>query len=207
MSDPQPSITIRAAAASDLEAVVTLDRLDTVVAKEGYWRDIVERCITARRADRVFLVGEAGGDVVGFVVGEVRAWEFASPSCGWAFAANVSPGLREHKIGSRLLVEICVPFQGDRCRRGAHHDIAPRYPSDLRPADAEEGAARPIAAALCEIREEIDELATATLNSITLNSVLRHAAKTARSDRAEPAIDRRTAVPIGQANLSTRGRF
>ena len=111
MSDPSPSITIRAAAAGDLEAVVTLDRLATGVAKPGYWRDVVDRYITARRANRVFLVAEAGGDVVGFVVGEVRAWEFGSPPCGWVFAVNVSPGLRERKIGSRLLDEICARFK------------------------------------------------------------------------------------------------
>ncbi len=111
MSDPQVTITIRAATAGDLEAVVTLDRLATGVAKQDYWRDIVQRYIAARRADRVFLVAEAGGDVVGFVVGEVRAWEFGSPPCGWVFAVNVSPGWRERKIGSRLLDEICARFK------------------------------------------------------------------------------------------------
>ncbi len=77
----------------------------------------------------------------------------------------------------------------------------------LGPTDASDGAASPIAAALCDVRDEIDELATATLQSITLKSVLRHAEKTARSDRTGPAIDRRTAVPIGQAGSTSRGQF
>ena len=111
MSDPQPPITVRAAAAGDLEAVVALDRRATGVAKEDYWRDIVHRYIATARTDRVFLIAEAGGDVVGFVVGEVRAWEFGSPPCGWIFAVNVSPDLRERKIGSLLMDRICACFK------------------------------------------------------------------------------------------------
>ena len=100
-------------------------------------------------------------------------------------------------------------FAGNPRRTTLHHVIGLFDPSasDLGPADAEKGAASPIAVALCEVRDEIDGLATATLSSIILNSMLRHAAKTTRSDRVGPAIDRRTAVPIGQAILSNRGRF
>ena len=95
-------------------------------------------------------------------------------------------------------------------RRTTLHDVNALFEpsaSDLGPADAGDGAASPIAAALCDVRNEIDELATATLKSITLKSVLKHAAKTTRSDGAGPATDRRTAVPIGQASSSNRSRF
>ena len=98
-------------------------------------------------------------------------------------------------------------FAGKPRRTTLYHVIALFEPSasTLGPADAEAGTVSPIAAAPCDFRDVIDDLATAMLNSIALNSVLRHAAKTARSDRAGPAIDRRTAVPIGQAILSNVG--
>ena len=95
-------------------------------------------------------------------------------------------------------------------RRTTLHDVIVLFEpsaSDLGPADAEKGAASPIAVALCDVRDEIDELATVTLKSITLKSVLKHAAKTTRLDRAGPTIDRRTAMPIGQASSPNRSRF
>ena len=49
-------------------------------------------------------------NLVGFVVGEVRAWEFGSPPCGWVFAVNVAPEWRERGVGARLFDEICGCF-------------------------------------------------------------------------------------------------
>ncbi len=98
-------------------------------------------------------------------------------------------------------------FAGNPRRTTLHDVIALFEPaaSDLGPDDGSDGAASPIAAALCDVRDEIDELATATLKSITLKSVLKHAEKTARADRTGPAIDRRSVVPIDQASSSNRG--
>ena len=49
-----------------------------------------------------FLVAEAEGRVVGFVIGEVRDWEFGSPPCGWVFAIDVDPTVRQRGIGAAL---------------------------------------------------------------------------------------------------------
>ena len=85
---------------------------------------------TARRAqaERQFLVAEAGGRVVGFVIGEVRDWEFGSPPCGWVFGIDVrsrsAPGRRRH-----------APAAGDlrrlpprRRAQGAHDALARQQP-------------------------------------------------------------------------------
>ena len=61
-------------------------------------------------------MAEIAGRVEGFVIGEVRAWEFGSPPCGWVFAIQVRPGLppgrRRHAV-----------VRGDRDRfRGAGVD-------------------------------------------------------------------------------------
>jgi len=55
------------------------------------------------RGGRQFLVAEAGGRVEGYVVGEVRDWEFGSPPCGWVFAIGVRPDARLGGIGTHLL--------------------------------------------------------------------------------------------------------
>lgn len=99
-------ISIRDAKPSDLEYVIALDRVGPHEDKPDYWRGIFDHYVTGRNV-RLFLVAETDDQVVGFIVGEVRAWEFGSPPCGWVFAFAVSPKEREMGIGQRMFEEIC----------------------------------------------------------------------------------------------------
>ena len=100
-------LVIRAAAAADITAVSRLDSRITGISKADYWEDMFERY--GKRPDRFFLIAEQpGGSVVGFIIGEVRAWEFGSPPSGWIFALGVDPRTRLKKIGSRLFQAICA---------------------------------------------------------------------------------------------------
>jgi GNAT superfamily N-acetyltransferase len=56
-------------------------------------------------------VAEADGRVHGYVVGEVRDWEFGSPPCGWVFGLGVRPDARLRGTGTRLLERICAAFR------------------------------------------------------------------------------------------------
>lgn len=105
--------SIRPAKAADLDTVVALDEIGTGLAKPDYWQDMFARYVRRRRTGRHFLVAEAADAVIGFVVGEVRAWEFGSPPCGWVFAVNVSPDWRERGVGGRLFEAICRRFAAD----------------------------------------------------------------------------------------------
>src|SRR6266568_3712606 len=100
-------ITIRNAKPGDFDAIITLDEAGPKEDKTGYWRGILEHYVIAGRADRIFLVAEMGDSLVGFIVGEVRAWEFGSPPCGWVFALTVAPVAREMGIGKQMFDEIC----------------------------------------------------------------------------------------------------
>ncbi len=101
-SDPSKNgLTIRAAALADVAAVSRLDTRITGMTKLEYWADMFERY--GQRPNRYFLIAEDGkGNLVGFIIGEVRAWEFGSPPSGWVFAIGVDPDSRLHKTGSRL---------------------------------------------------------------------------------------------------------
>jgi ribosomal protein S18 acetylase RimI-like enzyme len=110
---PQPEhgdVRIRAARLSDLAAVVALDAEDTGISKPAYWKSRFE-WYAGRRPDRFFLVAERQDAMLGFIVGEVRAWEFGSPPSGWIFAIGVSREARLHGIGSMLFAEMCVRFR------------------------------------------------------------------------------------------------
>ena len=47
---------------------------------------------------------------VGFIIGEVRAWEFGSQPCGWVFAEGVSPDARLAGVGTALFNAIRQRF-------------------------------------------------------------------------------------------------
>jgi ribosomal protein S18 acetylase RimI-like enzyme len=55
--------------------------------------------------------------VVGFIVGEVRAWEFGQPPAGWVFAIQVDPKLRLKGAGSALFDALCAKFREQGVRR------------------------------------------------------------------------------------------
>lgn len=100
-------VTIRDAIASDFDAVVELDLVGDPEGKPDYWRGIFDRHVSTVRTDRIFLVAEIDNTVVGFIVGEVRAWEFGSPPCGWVFAMSVSTRSRELGVGELMFKEMC----------------------------------------------------------------------------------------------------
>lgn len=104
-------INVRAAELADLDAIIDIDAGITGLRKTDYWYELFHRYGGGRSSQRLFLVAEAGGAVQGFVIGEVRDWEFGSPPCGWVFAINVRPAARVAGIGTRLLEAVCEGFR------------------------------------------------------------------------------------------------
>lgn len=104
-------VRVRAARAGDLAQVIAIDAQITRLRKPAYWREIFRRYGRGRRRASRFLVAEAAGRVEGYIVGEVRDWEFGSPPCGWVFVLGVRPGSRLAGIGTRMLEAICAAFR------------------------------------------------------------------------------------------------
>lgn len=110
-ADAPSGVAIRPVRQADLAEVVAIDAKVTGLEKKSYWRSIYERYGTGGVPGRQFLVADMGGRVVGFVIGEVRDWEFGSKPCGWVFAIDVHPAARQAGVGSRLLEAICAAFR------------------------------------------------------------------------------------------------
>lgn len=92
----------------DLDQVIALDATVTGIEKRAYWERVWRRYGKAQPGEqRWFLVAVAGNEVVGFVIGEVRDWEFGSPPCGWLFAIDIDPRVRLAGIATRLLGALC----------------------------------------------------------------------------------------------------
>jgi GNAT superfamily N-acetyltransferase len=105
------AVRVRQVRQADLEVVIALDAQVTGLKKADYWAELYRRYGTGRRRERQFLVAEGERGIDGFVIGDVRDWEFGSPACGWVFAINVRPGARQAGIGSRLLEAVCEEFR------------------------------------------------------------------------------------------------
>jgi ribosomal protein S18 acetylase RimI-like enzyme len=108
---PPDPIVVRPAQRGDLAQIIAIDATVTGLEKRDYWRSVYRRYGDSEHAERQFLVADAGERVVGFVIGEVRDWEFGSPPCGWVFAIDVKPDSRQAGIGTRLLDAICASFR------------------------------------------------------------------------------------------------
>jgi len=110
---PEPTselqaVGLREIEAADLAGIVDLDALRSGERKPAYWRRILggyegdsER--DAALGGHVGLVAvDADGALCGFLLGEVRAWEFGSERCGWIFSVTVHPECERHGLATRL---------------------------------------------------------------------------------------------------------
>ena len=104
-------VTIRPAGPNDLPAIVALDEATTSQSKPEYWRDMLAQFSGGKTNQRAFLVAELKDRVVGFITGEVRAFEFGAEPFGWVFSVAVDPEIRVNNVGTRLFDEICRIFQ------------------------------------------------------------------------------------------------
>jgi len=113
MNSKNIAIDIRRAIRGDKAAIVALDAEITGSEKTAYWTDILARYAGPdQQSARYFLVASsADAELIGFIVGEVRAWEFGSPPCGWVLAMGVSPQHRERGVGALLLDSLCAQLR------------------------------------------------------------------------------------------------
>jgi ribosomal protein S18 acetylase RimI-like enzyme len=106
--------TVRRVRAADIRQVVALDQRVTGLAKPDYWQDIFEGYGRRRQSERHFLIAgvrDQQTPILGFIIGEIRAWEFGSAPCGWVFALSVEPKARQHGIGDALFGAISQEFK------------------------------------------------------------------------------------------------
>jgi GNAT superfamily N-acetyltransferase len=109
-------VRVRRVRATDVPQIIALDARITKLAKPDYWNDEYRRYGRRRLHERFFLVAErrkkrAQSWVVGFIIGEIRAWEFGSTPCGWVFALSVEPKMRLHNIGTALFAAMSAEFK------------------------------------------------------------------------------------------------
>ena len=124
-----PPVRLRDLRLRDLEEVVRIDALRSGQSKPAYWRRILREFLATGGARptsalpggatlRVGLAATTAGEegLSGYLLGEVRAFEFGSEPCGWVFAVGVDPAAARMGIASELLAEACRRFQAGGIR-------------------------------------------------------------------------------------------
>jgi ribosomal protein S18 acetylase RimI-like enzyme len=123
-------VRIRPMRESDVEAIIAIDSLITGEEKAGFWRGLLTlyqplglppegdealagRDAAPRPAAPSYLceVAESGRRVVGFILGDVQAWQFGVARCGRIVAIGVHPEFRRSGVASLLAREILEAFR------------------------------------------------------------------------------------------------
>lgn len=99
---------IRDADEKDLASVTDLHAYNTGQHKPDYWNETYHRYGDSNEG--FFYVCEIDGNFAGFIIGEIRAWEFGSEPCGWVYTIGVNPEIRLKQVGTRLFETVCEQF-------------------------------------------------------------------------------------------------
>jgi ribosomal protein S18 acetylase RimI-like enzyme len=103
---PAEASAIRDLEPGDLAAVTRIDAYHTGARKSAYWKRVLAKFLSSRgERFRVGLAAPGGRSLAGYLLGEVRAFEFGSEPCGWIFAIGVAPAALRHGVASALLSE------------------------------------------------------------------------------------------------------
>ena len=103
---------IRPLKAEDLSEVARIDALHTGMRKRSYWGGVLGQFLKPGGSGvRIGLALDAPRGLAGYLLGEVRAFEFGSEPCGWIFAVGVDPNSERRGVASRLLAEAVARFR------------------------------------------------------------------------------------------------
>jgi len=103
-------LLIRRAEETDLPAIMTFDERSNKDANPRYWQEMFAR-YGDDKFKQLFLVCEKDNEIAGFIIGEIRDWEFGSDPCGWVFALGVRPDIRQSGVATQLYAAICRFFK------------------------------------------------------------------------------------------------
>ncbi len=106
----KPALHIRDAIIDDLESISDIDARLSKQRKPDYWLKTFN-FYNAHKDSDFFLVALDEDQITGFIIGEIRAWEFGSPLCGWVFAIGIQIENRQQNVGTALLDTLCDRFR------------------------------------------------------------------------------------------------
>lgn len=102
----------------DIDRIIEIDIRVTSEPKPDYWYRKLSLYLKGGGEYWVFnvdrnlaKVAEIKGEVVGFMLGDIRSWEFGQAMAGWITDVGVDPNYQRSGIGRRLLAEFLDYFR------------------------------------------------------------------------------------------------
>ena len=89
-------ITVRRMNVRDIDGVLRIDEKITGRPHAAYYESKCEAYI--KRSPDTCLVAETAGRVVGFVLADVRGWEFGAKLSGWLEVVGVEPSFQNRGV-------------------------------------------------------------------------------------------------------------
>lgn len=102
-------ITVRQMTVRDIDEMMRIDERITGLPHSAYYQSKAAAYI--RRAPESCLVAEDRGRLVGFVLGDVRGWEFATELSGWLEIIGVDPEYHGRGVSGALMSELFKYFR------------------------------------------------------------------------------------------------
>ncbi len=109
------TVTVRRMHTQDTESVLRIDEKITGRPCEAQWES---RIIDALARNPLgCLVAEAEGRVVGFILADIRGWEFAIPKSGWIEIVGVDPEYHGKGVARALIEKLGIYFRNQNVER------------------------------------------------------------------------------------------
>ena len=103
--DSLENVKIRPLKKEDLDAIVKIDEKVLGENRKNYWERKLEWMDNT--SSQISLVAEVGGEVVGFILGDVSGWEFGVPeTIGWMDTIGVVPIYQKKGVATALAHEL-----------------------------------------------------------------------------------------------------
>ncbi len=110
MDEAESDLKIRPIDELDLDGIIALDEKIEGQYRPDYWEGRITYFL--RRDPEASVLAELNGEVVGFMLGEVRGGEFGLDEVtGWVEVLGVDPGHRGKAIGRRLAERMLQYFK------------------------------------------------------------------------------------------------
>ena len=98
----QSEVTLRKMTGDDVRYIVDIDRRITGTDRATSWPQTVSRYLEMYYPP-LCQVAETEGQVVGFILGDVRGWEYGMPPGGWIDIMGIDPRFHRRGIGIKLI--------------------------------------------------------------------------------------------------------
>lgn len=103
------NVVVADAEHTDLAEIIDLDTRVTGIARPEFWNDFCHQRSTSETL--CLLVAKKSGEIVGYAMGEVRAWPVRAPACGWLYAIGVKAEHRLSRAATALMTELTARFR------------------------------------------------------------------------------------------------